>query len=218
MNYSEIYNEYLEKLLLLQFEASKIFIHKLTKGEVREEFIKQIIKSQYDGIKLYRGSIVCGDYQSSQIDIIAVNPQMNPRIATLGSNSLINIKDAKIIIEVKSKAKTSELRDLNRLAEVIKGLAEYNDTKIGVFMYDYEISKTNMLKKLGYKYDSDLDTYIDEAPIVYPNIDFLISLDPNQNHGLVDKSFFLIKDVFTNRFLLYKKPPMSKYFFDLFGD
>lgn len=218
MHYIDMYNEYLEKLLLLQFEASEIFEHKLTKGEVREDFIKQIIKSLYEGIKLYKGCIICEDYQSSQLDIIAVNSQNNPRIATLGNSSLINIKDAKIIVEVKSRAKTSEVRDLDELAERIKGLTDYNRTKIGMFMYDYEISKINMLKKFGYKYDSDLDTYTDELTVDYPNIDFIVSLDINMDSDDNEKSFFIIKDDISNRFVLYKKPPMSKYFFDLFGD
>jgi len=216
MNYNEKYDEYLEKLLLLQFDASQIFEHNATKGSVREGFIKQIINSLFANIKLYRGFVVCDEFQSSQLDIIAVSSNSNPKIRPLGSDILIDIEDVKIIVEVKSKAKTSELLALNLLAENLKRLDGYIDTKIGMFMYDYEIKKKTMLKKFGFRYDSDLDSYLDELEVEYKNIDFIISLDPSTNSNALDKSFFLIRDITTNRFVLYKKPPMSKYFFDLF--
>lgn len=218
MNYKEKYDEYLEKLLLLQFEASKLFNHKPTKGEIREEFIKQIIISQFEGVKLYKGAIVSTNYQSSQIDLIAVKQQSSPRTRKLGNNTLIDIKDAKLIVEVKSIAKTSELNNLDILSRQIKELNDYKNTKIGMFMYDYEIKKENMLKKFGFSYDSEIDSYSNDTSIEYPNIDFIVSLDSNSNSSYISKSFFLIKDSFSNRYVLYIVPPTSKHFFNLFGD
>lgn len=218
MDYKGKYDEYLEKLLLLQYEASNIFSHKLTKGEVREDFIKQIIRSQYESARLFKGAILSGDYQSSQIDIISVSQSLNPRIRSLGNDSLIDIKDAKLIVEIKSVAKTSELNKLNKLAEEIKALDDYQDTKIGMFMYDYEIKKENMLKKFGYKYDSEIDSFIDDAPITFANIDFVVSLDPNSDSSGSIKSFFLIKDSNTCRYILFLVPPTSKHFIELFGN
>lgn len=218
MDYKGKYDEYLEKLLLLQYEASNIFSHRLTKGEVREDFIKQIIRSQYESARLYKGAIFSGDYQSSQIDIISVSQSLNPRIRSLGNDSLIDIKDAKLIVEIKSVAKTSELNELNKLAEEIKALDDYQDTKIGMFMYDYKIKKENMLKKFGYKYDTEIDSFIDDGSITFPNIDFVASLDPNSDSSGSSKSFFLIKDANTSRYILFLVPPISKHFIELFGN
>ena len=110
MNYSEKYNDYIERLLLLQYEASQIFKHKPTVGEIREEFIKNILKSQYEGIVLYKGSVICDEFQSKQLDLIAVSKNENHRIIKLGNNNiLINLSDAKIIVEVKVNAKHQNL-------------------------------------------------------------------------------------------------------------
>jgi len=211
------FDEYLEKLLLLQYEASNIFNHKPTKGDVREEFIKHGICSQYDNARLYKGAIVSNGYQSSQIDIIAVSKNSSPRTRSLGNNTLIDVKDAKLIVEIKSIAKTSELCNLNNLAKEIKKQDEYIDAKVGMFMYEYQIKKENMLKKFGYKYDAEIDSYIDEAPIEFQNIDFLVSIDSKSSLRGSGKGFFLIKDSSTNRFILFLAPPTSKHFIDLFG-
>lgn len=217
MDYKNKYDEYLEKLLLLQYEASNIFEHKLTKGEIREEFIKQIVLSQFNDAKLYRGSLISGTYQSPQIDLILVSQSSSSRIRSLGANTLIDVKDAKLIVEIKSVAKTSELRELNELADEIKKLDDYQDTKIGMFMYDYQIKKESMLKKFGYKYDAEIDTFVDDAPIEFSNIDFVVSLDPRAESSVSNNGFFLIKDSNTNRYILLFSPPYSKYFFNLFG-
>jgi len=37
MKYFDEFDEYIEKLLLVQFDASEIIKHNLTKGEVRED-------------------------------------------------------------------------------------------------------------------------------------------------------------------------------------
>lgn len=217
MDNKDKYDEYLEKLLLLQYEASKIFNHKPTKGDVREEFIKHVICSQYNNAKLYKGAIVSTGYQSSQIDLVAVSQNSSPRIRSLGNSALIDIKDAKLIVEVKSIAKTSELCDLNKLAKDIKEQNEYIDAKVGMFIYEYQIKKENMLKKFGYKYDAEIDSYIDEATIEFPNIDFLVSIDSNSSLSGSSKGFFLVKDSNTNRFILFLAPPTSKHFIELFG-
>lgn len=216
MNSSELYDEYIEKLLVLQFEASKVFKHNPTKGDIREAFIKDVVCKQFSNIKLYKGALIDNEFQSSQIDIIATLNSDNPQIRVLGDNSLVDIKNAKLVVEVKSSAKTIELKELNDLARVLKNLEGYNGAKIGMFMYDYDILRKNMLKKFGFRYESNLDAFENDGLIEYNYIDFAISLDPNSNPNSIGKAFFVIRDINGNRFSLYSRPPSSKHFMNLF--
>ena len=52
----------------------------------------------------------------------------------------------------------------------------------------------------------------------FSNIDFLLALDRNKLYGGESKDFFLIKDIYSNRFVLKKKEPVSKDFFMLFSN
>lgn len=76
-----------------------------------------------------------------------------------------------------------------------------------------------MLKKFGFKYDKELDGYFGDIGIEndFENIDFILALDGNKADGEESKDFFLIKDVYSKRFVLKKKEPVSKDFFMLFS-
>ena len=52
--------------------------------------------------------------------------------------------------------------------------------------------------------------------IEFDNIDFVISLDPNSDFNSSGKGFFVIKDINSDRFSLFLRPPSSKHFMSLF--
>ena len=57
---------YIQELLSLQFKASKNISHNLTKGELREKFVKQVVLSQYPNLSLESGILIDGEWQSTQ--------------------------------------------------------------------------------------------------------------------------------------------------------
>ena len=63
-------DSYLQNLLALQFKASSGISHNLTKGELREKFVKQVVNSQYPNVQLKSGILTHDDWQSSQGDFI----------------------------------------------------------------------------------------------------------------------------------------------------
>jgi hypothetical protein len=207
------YDEYIENLLVAQYDVSDIIEHYLTKGEVREDFLKTQVKEQFQDITLHKG-LIChseNNYQSSQIDIIVTN--RSARCRQLGTHSLIDLNDVKLVIEVKSCAKTSDFRDLNSLAKRIKSLIPNLQPRVGIFCYDYQIQKKNLLRKFGYKYDSEIESFyrVDSDIPEFNNIDFVLSLDVLKS----DKDFFLVKDI-SGTFTLFDEKPTSKYFFNMF--
>ncbi len=220
MNYFDEFDEYIEKLLLLQFDASEIIKHNLTKGEVREDFLKEEVNKQFAHICYHKGFIVDNEkeYQSGQLDIIITGN--DARIRKYGDQSMVDIRDARIVLEVKSCATTADLSKLDQVAREIKSHSDTpHSIKIGMFCYSYAIQEPNMLKKFGFKYDKELDGYFDDISIEndFNSIDFILALDGNKTEVEDSKDFFLIKDVYSNRFVLKKKEPVSKDFFMLFS-
>lgn len=220
MKYFDEFDEYIEKLLLVQFDASEIIKHNLTKGEVREDFLKEEVNKQFAHICYHKGFIVDNDkdYQSGQLDIIITGNDV--RIRKYGDQSMVDIHDARIVLEVKGCATTADLRKLDQVASEIKSHSDTpHSIKIGMFCYSYTIQEPNILKKFGFKYDKELDGYFDDISIEndFDNIDFILALDGNKADGGKSKDIFLIKDVYSNRFVLKKKEPVSKDFFMLFS-
>lgn len=221
MKYFDEFDEYIEKLLLVQFDASEIIKHNLTKGEVREDFLKEVVNKQFAHICYHKGFIVNNEkeYQSGQLDIIITGN--DARIRKYGDQSMVDIHEARLVLEVKSCATTADIRKLDQVSREIKS---YSDTpqsiRIGMFCYSYSIQEPNMLKKFGFRYDKDIDGYIDDIRKEndFDNIDFVLAMDGNKSDGEESKDFFLIKDIHSNRFVLKKKEPVSKDFFMLFSN
>lgn len=219
MKYFNEFDEYIEKLLLVQFDASEIIKHNLTKGEVREDFLKEEVNKQFAHICYHKGFIVNNEksYQSGQLDMIITGK--DARIRKYGDQSMVDIHDARIVLEVKSCATTTDFKKLNQVAEEIKSYSESKSLRIGMFCYSYLIQESNMLKKFGFKYDKEIDGYIDDVSIQneFNYIDFVLALDGSKGDSESSKDFFLVKDIISNRFVLKKKEPVSKDFFMLFN-
>ena len=81
---------YKEKILQYQYEVSEGITHQLTKGEIRERFIMNLIKESVPGIKTLNGIIASNSNQSPQIDLIIPNTR-----AILNDVGIIDIRDVK---------------------------------------------------------------------------------------------------------------------------
>lgn len=195
------FDEYIEKLLLVQFEASEIIKHNLTKGEVREDFLKKEVNKQFAHICYHKAFIVDNDkeYQSGQLDIIITG--YDARSRKNGDQSMVDIRDSRIVLEVKSCATTADLKKLDQVAREIKSHSDTPQSiRIGMFCYSFTIQEANMLKKFGFRYDKEIDGYFDDISIEkdFPNIDFVLALAGNKSDGEESKDFFSIKDIYSN--------------------
>jgi len=204
----DLIDEYLEKLLVLQYKASEMIVHKLTRGELREKFLMNIVREEFPKITLSDGIISKGRWQSSQGDFFRLTD--NARVGTM---KVYDANDCMLFMEIKSKAKKNEFVQMEKHASEIK----QKNCKIcvGMFCYSTVAMQETVLKQFGFKYDSSImgyngyDSRIDE----YPNIDFIYSL------GVIGKddnrSYFVIKDISENK-TLYQDFPVIKYFFNMF--
>lgn len=196
-------NYYDEKMLRLQYEASECFLHNLTKGEAREDFIKDLIYKKTGNEKILKGCIYKKNYTSTQLDIIIC--KNNAICNQIGTHYLIDAEDCKYVIEVKSKLNNKYLSELAKNAEEIKNMN--SEIKIGMFAYSLETK--SILKSFGHIYDKELDMYeYDETKIVIKlkSIDFVICIDENNEFVVINEN---------GKFELYRDSPIIKYFWPM---
>lgn len=132
---------YYERLLSLQYWATKEMQHQPTKGSLREVFIKNFIAERIPDCGIGQG-IICGDgIQFPQADFIKTN-----RTATSHSG-IFEIEDCLILMEIKSTAKKSEFSKLNQISQDLK---KQNSSIItGLFCYNTEVSSKNIIESFG---------------------------------------------------------------------
>jgi hypothetical protein len=212
------YDEYTEGMLLAQYRVSEMINHKLTRGEVREDFLKLQIELQYDGIRCCKGVIAdCeGQNQSEQIDLIIAKP--NAQVRRMGSHSLISVDDAVFIIEVKSNATGADFTALNSKANRYKSMNGGQSLLVGMFCYNYDLKMKTVLRRFGYAYDEEVQGFQKQSGIAlqYNSIDFAVSLDENEEEDTgQQRGFFVMKDETGGYALYLERSPVSKYFFRL---
>ena len=201
MNIIDELNFYDEKMLRLQYEISECFTHQLTKGQVREEFIKDYIKKKIQKIEIYKGQIFEKDKTSTQLDIVICDE--NAICNKLGKDYLIEAKDCKKIFEVKSKLNSKYLKELCNVAKELKLMNK--KIKVGMFAYTLENSMKSIVRNFGYIYDKKLDMYDYKSEQVlteYKNIDYIICLDENNEFVLINEN---------GKFAFYNDVPVIKY-------
>ena len=205
MNVVDELNFYDQKMLRLQYEVSECFTHQLTKGEVREDFIKEYIKKKIRNIEILKGSIVKDNKTSSQLDMIICNDSVIYN--QYGSHYLIESEFCKQVIEVKS---TLNNKYIKQFINVTKNIKEMNaDIKTGMFAYSLGDNPKNILKHFGYEYDIDLDMYYynpEKIKNEYRYIDYLICIDE-------DFEFVVINE--DREFKLYIDKPIIKYLWSI---
>ncbi len=203
---------YLDDLLRLQSEAAERHNHNGVLGAVREEFVVQVLRGRIDNIKIHNGEVVANAGDMGQHDIIIRKAgTLNPEH---GGQVRINAQDCSSIIEVKSNAKGSEIKDFDDKAELIK--ADCQTAICGMVCYKVNLRKENVLRRFGYKFDRDVDGFIkdDQLPLAYNSLDFILCLDDEfETSGNCEYSkAFFIKKGFDGNYNLFIEPPYMKYF------
>ena len=104
------YYHYTERLLSVQYDVSEMIKHSLTRGEVREYFLKDVIEKTFNNsLELQRGILDIGEEYDSQIDLAILREKtISPKI---GDKTLIDPENCLMILEVKSNAKGKEMTD-----------------------------------------------------------------------------------------------------------
>lgn len=204
---------YIDDLLRLQSDAAEMHNHMGVLGAVREEFVIQVLGGKIDDIKIHKGEVVATAGDMGQHDIIVrrrgtINPD-------LGGHVRINAADCASVIEVKSNAKATEITAFDNKAAQIK--ADNSDTICGMVCYKLHNRKDTILKRLGYKFDPDLDGFFPDEEIQnteYQHIDFIYCLDREYEEKAemeYHKSFFIKKNV-GGSYDLFLDPPYAEYF------
>ena len=181
---------YSENLLLAQHGVSEIISHELTKGEVREEFLLNVLLSCSEPPPtLVRGTISDGDNDAGQLDIILCRP--HSQLRKLGSNCYIEKDDSLCVIEVKGNCTGRDLKKAEAKAQVIQKLKGKGKPLCGVVCYKSELTEATIMKRFGFAYDASTKTYFDPATTPktpkskwpktnYPNLDFFVSFEEDK--------------------------------------
>lgn len=214
MNHFDQIHQYHENLLRVQYQVSEIIDDELTRGTLREEFIKEMVLKKKRSLKINKGIVSNGSKQSNPCDLIFCDS--NLAIDEIGGQMIIEPKKCKMVLEVKSNATGKDFKKTNRNFGLIKSLDSRNAPRCGLFCYNTVLLKKSVLNRFGYSYDKELESWGKNTGLIllYPDIDFIIcigSLDLDED--CIDKQFFLIKDEVAGRFILTTDYPIIKNFF-----
>lgn len=211
--------EYIDELLRLQSRAVDRYNHKGVLGDAREEFVHSEIKLRIDDLanRLHKGEIFCKDKEYGQHDIILrKKDSINPSV---GGQVRINTHDCSAVIEVKTNAKLTEIRDFEEKSKQLK--KSVPSLICGMFCYKIRGKTSTVLDRAGFKFDREYQLFepnLDKKQ--YENIDFILCLDDQieingVDHAKADitysKGFFLKKD--KEAYQLYHAAPFSKLLF-----
>lgn len=201
MNKVDELNFYDQKMLRVQYEVSECFSHQATKGQVREEFIKEYIKKKLKKIEIFKGQILYKDIISNQLDFIVCDE--NVICNTYGQDTLIDAQYCKKVFEIKSKLNNKYLKELCNVSKQLKLMNK--EIKIGMFAYTLENSIMSIVKGFGYIYDKELDMYEyrpEKVLAEYKNIDYVICIDESDEFTIINEN---------GKFILYTDVPAIKY-------
>lgn len=215
------FDQYSENLLLAQYDVSEIISHELMKGEVREDFLLEILKTCSEPQpNIVKGTISDGSQDAGQLDLILVKAHAHVR--RLGGQCFVEKDEALCIIEVKGNCTGKDLKKAEEKAKLISRLQGETKPLFGVVCYKAALEKKTILNRFGFKYDSGTDTFYDNSTIPneipadwqtieYPTIDFFVCLEDG-------KKLFLRKynkEAGINRFLNIVQTPLIKEMFSL---
>lgn len=204
-------DSYYQELLILQFKASNGISHNPTKGSMREEFIKGLIEGIFPNVKLGKGILTKGKWESSQIDLFKIKP--NAKVYTIGGQNITELDDCLLMMEIKSDAVTKHLDELQKLSSTIKEMNE--NVKCGIFCYNINLTQKTVLDKFGFTYQGrELDFYRNNGDVIYPDIDFIISLEAKKDN---ECPYLIVKNI-TGEYVIIKNNPIINDFLGLFKD
>lgn len=204
---------YLQDMLIMQFHVSNRINHKLTKGELREKFIHQMVLEQFPNLILRSGILCFGDWQSSQGDFLWLKDS-----ARVGPLKIYDLNDCKMFMEVKSCATAPELRAIETTGVILKQKhSDETPISVGMFCYSTSAQARTVLKKFGFQYDNEIQSYSIYQPDLdqMKHVDFLYSLNISDDES--ETPYFVVRDYLGNC-TLYQNNPVMQYFLNFFRE
>lgn len=204
---------YIQEVLKMQYMVSNNISHRLTKGELREKFIRRVVQDEFPNLLLKSGILCEGTWQSTQGDFLWLRDG-----ARIGNLDLYDLKDCLMFMEIKSQATAKELRAINDTAKNLK--QRYTGDfpiKVGMFCYGTVANAKTVLRKFGFTYDKEIDGYnaYAKSKDVMPNVDFIFSLNIVDNPDELTSAYLVARD-FSGNCSLYIDNPVIRYFFNYF--
>jgi hypothetical protein len=213
----KIFAQYYEDLLRVQYLVSESLVQNqhLSCGTIREEFIRDILTKRRNSLNISKGFICRNDKKSSECDHI-FNDKNSP-INNFGGQLFIDPKYVKLVLEIKSNATGNDFKQTNLKFKEIKKIDSNMRIPCGMFCYNSNLKKGTVLKRFGWKYDEDLDAWIDESKfkLEYPFIDFILCLSTSEEYEIerIQNQYFFLKDYSSKRYILNVELPMIKHLF-----
>lgn len=203
---------YLQEMLKMQYIVSKDISHSLTKGELRERFVKRMVEAEFQGIILKSGILCAGDWQSTQADFLWLRNR-----ARIGRIPVFDLEDCRMFMEIKSCATAAEIKAINTTALDLKErYSEDEPLSVGMFCYRTVAKERTILKKFGFIYDRDIESYTYSAEDDdMPGVDFLFSLNIAEEAETNTWPYLIARDR-SGGCTLYKDNPVIKYFLNYF--
>ena len=197
----------------MQYMVSNNISHRLTKGELREKFIRRVVQDEFPNLLLKSGILCEGTWQSTQGDFLWLRDG-----ARIGNLDLYDLKDCLMFMEIKSQATAKELRAINDTAKNLK--QRYTGDfpiKVGMFCYGTVANAKTILRKFGFTYDKEIDGYnaYAKSKDVMPNVDFIFSLNIVDDPDELTSAYLVARD-FSGNCSLYIDNPVIRYFFNYF--
>ena len=204
---------YIQEVLKMQYMVSNNISHRLTKGELRENFIRRVVQDEFPNLLLKSGILCEGTWQSTQGDFLWLRDG-----ARIGNLDLYDLKDCLMFMEIKSQATAKELRAINDTAKNLK--QRYTGDfpiKVGMFCYGTVANAKTILRKFGFTYDKEIDGYnaYAKSKDVMPNVDFIFSLNIVDDPDELTSAYLVARD-FSGNCNLYIDNPVIRYFFNYF--
>lgn len=202
-------DNYNERMFRLQFEASEEIEHKLTKGQLREKFLKKFFISELEELNVKDGILVIDEWQSSQGDFLILK-----RGARVGLMNVYDIEDCVLFMEIKSRVTKAEFRELQKHALELKG--KNPDMTVGMFSYASKAGRKTVIPQFGFKYDRTLEMFqtYDETKDEYSAIDFYYNLDICMDDN--EESPYFIRKSASGEKILFLQPPVIGNLVNLF--
>ncbi len=210
----DIFAQYYEDLLRAQYRVSEVVQQHLPRGTIRENFLRDIVLAKKESLRAKKGVVCKSGAQSGECDLIFYD--VSATIQPLGDQMMIAPVFCKLVLEIKSNATGNEIKKTNKNFGTIKDLDPDNQPRCGLFCYNTAITKKAVLKRFGFVYDEDLESWINNPSlsIQYPYIDFIVCIAClEEDEECTEKQFFLIKDEASGRFNLVLEYPIIKNFF-----
>lgn len=213
MSIREEIDLYLQDILKMQYMVSDNISHRLTKGELREKFIRRLVQDEFPMLLLKSGILCADTWQSTQGDFLWLKDG-----ARVGNLNLYDLDDCRMFMEIKSSATAAELRAIDKTANIIKQrYTGESMIKVGMFCYSTSANEKTVLRKFGFTYDREIDGYnaYDQSKDRMHNVDFLFSLNISDEQDESTLPYLVVRDC-SGSCILYKDNPVIRYFLNYF--